>query len=374
MQWQPESGERVAVPVYMGAYVDDITIVAPMSLMKGLFDELAVEFTFRDPPEPLTRLLGIRYVTKTGSRGERILEFDQEEFALHLVHDFEKGCAKLPRAITPALSETPPKPETEWLEEKGLYADAAPHWVGRLLYLSRGSRGDICYAVVRLTRAVHRWTKREDQDLMRLVAFLKYKPGVIVMYRGSWEELPCLADSIFPQVVIHHMADADHAGDRLTRRSTSGYVTIATLEDAFPDSTHGKAHTLIDWGAKGQKAAAWSTGEAELGALNCGLRRSGIPSWMLFEHLTNQAGRATLRAYGDAQACGGAVQKGASPAMRYVQKTQGVRISWLHDVLMLNPTVTLQDIRTFLMLADMFTKALEQKPMELICGALGLRV
>ena len=99
---------------------------------------------------------------------------------------------------------------------------------------------------------------------------------------------------------------------------------------------------LVDWGIKGMRSAAWSTGEAELAALCEALRRSGVSIWMLVQGLTASP-KSPLWAYGDAHACLGAVRRGASPAMRYIANTQGVCIAWLRGLLTLVENVELKD-------------------------------
>ena len=111
--------------------------------------------------------------------------------------------------------------------------------VARANYLST-DRPDIQYAVKKLATHMSKPTNRNWQELKRLGRYLKGKPRLIIKY--DWQN---------PINVLTSFSDSDWAGDRKTRKSTSGgVITIGS-------------HYIKSW-SKNQSVIALSSAEAEL--------------------------------------------------------------------------------------------------------------
>ena len=109
--------------------------------------------------------------------------------------------------------------------------------VGKLIYLTI-TRPDVCFAVNQVsqhmqTPKVHHWNMVE-----RILRYLREAPG-----QGVW--MACNKNT---EVIGY--CDADWAGDRIDRRSTTGYCTFI-------------GGNLVTWKSKKQKVVSCSSAEAE---------------------------------------------------------------------------------------------------------------
>ena len=113
--------------------------------------------------------------------------------------------------------------------------------VGKLIYLTL-TRPDICFAVNQVsqhmqTPKVHHWTMLE-----RILCYLAGAPG-----QGVW-----MGANKSTEIVGY--CDADWAGERDDRRSTTGYCTFV-------------GGNLVTWKTKKQKVVSCSSAEAEYRAM-----------------------------------------------------------------------------------------------------------
>ncbi|XP_061477847.1 ubiquitin-like-conjugating enzyme ATG10 isoform X1 [Rhineura floridana] len=115
--------------------------------------------------------------------------------------------------------------------------------IGKLQYLVKVSRPDICNAVSILSRKVEHPSEADWQGIKRIVRYLKgTKTKSLVLTGAKTGGLECFVD-------------ADHAGELSSRKSTSGIVMM----------WHG---SCIDWSSKKQTMVATSSAEAEYVALS----------------------------------------------------------------------------------------------------------
>ena len=148
--------------------------------------------------------------------------------------------------------------------------------------------------------------------------------------------------------------DADLNGDAMSSKSTSGFF----LELAGP----GERAMPIAWGSKRQGCTSSHTCEAETVSLSSALRTELMPAQVLLELILAQPIVAVLKE--DNSATIVACNKGYSPAMRYVSRTQRIALGFLHDVLSGEETpgegkVVLEKAPTLEHKGDMFTKAMD---------------
>nr|GEV94945.1 putative ribonuclease H-like domain-containing protein [Tanacetum cinerariifolium] len=109
--------------------------------------------------------------------------------------------------------------------------------VGKLIYLTH-TRPDIAYAVGVVSRFMHQPQAAHMDAVIRIISYLKGTAGHGILF-GSNGHLD-----------IQIYTDADWAGDKDKRRSTSGYFSLV-------------GGNLVTWRSKKQKVVALSSTEAE---------------------------------------------------------------------------------------------------------------
>lgn len=117
--------------------------------------------------------------------------------------------------------------------------------VEKLIYLSH-TRPDIAYAVSVVSRFMHRPQVQHMEAVMRLLRYLKGTCSRGILF-GRNQHLDLVA-----------YTDADWAGDRDDRKSTSGYFTLV-------------GGNLVTWKSKKQKVVALSSAQAEFRGIAKGI-------------------------------------------------------------------------------------------------------
>lgn len=122
-----------------------------------------------------------------------------------------------------------------YMEEKAELADKGRYqrMVGKLIYLSH-TRPDIAYAVGVVSQFMHQPQKNHMEAVLRILRYLKGTTGHGVLFKSNGH--------LETQLYI----DADWAGDKGNRRSTSGYFTVV-------------GGNLVTWRSKKQR---WSPFQA----------------------------------------------------------------------------------------------------------------
>ena len=110
--------------------------------------------------------------------------------------------------------------------------------VGSLMYLAAATRPDIAFAVSEAARVMDRPAEKDWNNVKRIFRYLRSNSNYGLRYtRGSGE--------------LKEFSDADFAGDKATRRSTTGVIAV------FVDGA-------VSWTSQLQKTTALSTTEAEI--------------------------------------------------------------------------------------------------------------
>ena len=112
-----------------------------------------------------------------------------------------------------------------------------PRLVGKLIYLAH-TRPDIAYAIGVMSRFMHKPQVQHMEAIFRILRYLKGNPGRGILYRKNGH------------LDLVTYTDADWAGDKDDRKSTSGYFTLV-------------GGNLVTWRSKKQKVVALSSSEAE---------------------------------------------------------------------------------------------------------------
>ncbi len=130
-----------------------------------------------------------------------------------------------------------------------------------------------------------------------------------------------------------------------TQRSTSGaHFTLLGPPTCFPLCGVSKA----------QKCTSWSTPEAEMVAASYALQNLGLPTRIFWDILMDCTTK--LYVHEDNQAMIQVVRTGRNPTMRYLARTHGISVSWLHEV-RTSDDVCLLYTQSADMAADIYTKA-----------------
>ncbi|KAL0641288.1 hypothetical protein Bca4012_103020 [Brassica carinata] len=212
--------------------------------------------------------------------------------------------------------------------------------VGKLIYLTI-TRPDICFAVNQVSQHMQVSKEHHWRMVERILMYLNGSPD-----QGVW--MGCNGSS---EVVGY--CDADWAGDRTDRRSTTGYCTFI-------------GGNLVTWKSKKQKVVSCSSAEAEYRAM---LKLTNELVWIkgILKHLEiDQATPMTMHC--DNQA---AIHIASNSVFHERTKHIEVDCHKVRQMIILGvilPCYTRSEDQ----LADVFTKAARQKTMESIHIRLGL--
>ena len=132
--------------------------------------------------------------------------------------------------------------------------------IGCALFLMRGSRPDIAFALSVLGRVVTKWKRCHDRMMDRLMRYLFHHRGKGLHFRINPKDVDT--------VLLSAALDADHSGAVDTPRSTSGWAVFVA---------GASTNALVDYAARLQGATAKSTPEAEIVAHADCLTRSAEP-------------------------------------------------------------------------------------------------
>ena len=224
-------------------YVDDIIIA---SKDECYIDEIKAAFTARfdmtDCGE-LKHYLNVR-ITRTGE----YIAMDQTAFCDSILEKFASWMGPatktrkypLPGDASDRLFQGR---DEDLCEEQWEYVRNFPYKqiVGAVLYLAMHTRPDIAYAVGVLARHASNPTYQSCQLAVHLLQYLRRTSTLGIRFTGMSFDM-------------HAFSDADWASDKLTRKSTTGYVVLA-------------AGGPIAWQSKIQTTVATSSMESEYMAM-----------------------------------------------------------------------------------------------------------
>ena len=173
-------------------------------------------------------------------------------------------------------------------------------------------RYDLLRPVAYLASRITKWSPRCDRQLHRLICYIAAtKNHRLRGYIGDPAEK--LGLSLF--------SDADFAGCKITKRSTSGiFLALTGPNSFFPLNAISKKQTRV----------SHSTPEAELVAAAAALRMEGMPALNLWEGIFQRPVKLTL--YEDNQAAITVMVTGKNPNMQHMGRTHCVSHCWLHEV------------------------------------------
>ena len=213
--------------LFLAIYVDDGLIIGENSEeIQYLLERLEKSFEIKKF-DKVDSFLGIR-ITKT----KNSIKLDQENYTENLLEKFKMENAKT--SVIPITN----------YEEKSTGSDEVKKFpyreaVGSLLYLSNRTRPDISYAVGYCSRNLENPSKNDINNVKRIFRYLGGTKADGITYQKNEMD-----------GVIEAYSDSDFAGDKQTRKSTTGYVVFY-------------ANGPINWCSRKQAVVALSSTEAE---------------------------------------------------------------------------------------------------------------
>jgi hypothetical protein len=220
----------------VGLYVDDMVILGnDLKTVQSFKAGTAKRWEIKDLGE-VRKILGLEI---TRDRAKRTIKITQTAFADELIAEY--GLTDAREARTPPASLELLEPVS--VKDKLADVDQYQRVIGKLLYLMRGSRPDICFSVTRLSRYVARPAEKHLRGARQALRYVKgtRKFGISFSALGKGQK-------------VEGYVDSDYAGDCTDRRSTYGSVFMLL---GGP----------LAWYSRKQRSVSTSTTEAEYVAL-----------------------------------------------------------------------------------------------------------
>eukprot|EP00752_Nemacystus_decipiens_P015554 g13877.t1 len=235
--------ESGGTTVILAVYVDDFLISGEDSdLVNKKKTELTDTFEMTDLGE-VERILGIE-VQRDYDQGT--MTISQGRYVATILERFEMQAAN--PVSTPGygveISTEQPQDQLLGPAEKKLYQSIT----GSILYLAQGTRFDLSYAALQLSKACSNPARAHMTAAKHVLRYLRGSPDLPITYKTGQFNLVAYADASFG-------ANPDNG------RSTTGFLFFL-------------AGGLISYGAKGQTLAAQSTVEAEIQAISYAAREA----------------------------------------------------------------------------------------------------
>ena len=309
--------------------VDDGALAAPGSKRTDeIWQEIYTVFKGKGYKTDPQKYVGIVTTVTDGKDGVKIITHDQHEYGKAITDEWytKTGLKPKPRhrpasaehderrvrdEATAAGAGTTPKP--------GKHANTCKHYVMSIMYLQRGTRPDISFAVGYLARHTDAWRESDDAALEYLMDFLFTHGDYVLVGYVHPDDL----DN--GSLCVRSLSDASFGDDRSTRRSTVGWIIFLK----------GKRTMLpLNWASTLFGPQTLSTAETEA----CGIQkatRAGIRATLLIEPMITFDGtqRALMHTgVTDSAAALAAVKNGGNgTALAHMPKTAGISIAWLSD-------------------------------------------
>ena len=129
-----------------------------------------------------------------------------------------------------------------------------------MLYAAISTRPDITHAVVQVSKHNANPNQQHWIAVQRIMRYLKRFPNVPLVFGAAADDkrhgasLQHASSGVVPVHMIEAFCDADWAGDRVDRKSTTGYII----------KVNG---SVVSWASKKQDSVTLSTAEAEYMAI-----------------------------------------------------------------------------------------------------------
>jgi Reverse transcriptase (RNA-dependent DNA polymerase) len=220
----------------VGLYVDDMVILADdIKVVQSFKAGIAKRWEIKDLGE-VKRILGLEI---TRDRAKRTIKITQTAYTDEMIAEYGLADARETKTPSVSLETLEPTSATDKLANVDQYRRV----IGKLLYLMRGSRPDICFTVSRLSRYVAKPAEKHWRGAMQVLKYVKGTRTFGISFSG-----------LEKGERIEGYVDSDYAGDRTDRRSTYGSVFMLL-------------GGLLAWYSRKQRLVSTLTTEAEYVAL-----------------------------------------------------------------------------------------------------------
>ena len=224
--------------VYLALYVDDGLVISPRREAVD-FVIKAIQKKFEIKVHDPSSYVGMQIIMDKGT-GE--ISLSQEAYVHSMLERFNMSLCK--------AASVPMQPYVDLVPAKKVKTNIPfQELIGSLLYLSKCTRPGIAFAVSRLSWFMSSYDESHWKAAKEVLRYLKGTANVGISYSPE------------NQIVITGYTDSDYAGDKVERKSTSGY--LLTLNES-----------PITWCSQKQGCVALSSTEAEYVALASGAKEA----------------------------------------------------------------------------------------------------
>jgi len=305
-----------------------------------------------EDPQDIGKYLGCKHILSVeGVAPNRIttIQYDMTEYFFSAKENYENVTGlKLKYVESPFVPIIDGKQLDKLMATPGQLGPHAASFLMKLLFGVRMALPFISVPVQRLSRYITKWTAECDRRLHRLFCFVySFHDWVLTAKVRECNNVAELVIELWP--------DSDLNGDIMHTKSTSGFfMDLSTCE---PTNDETPAGVPLAWGCKKQGSSAFHTPEAEVVSLSLALRSEALPMQFLMQKVLNVT--VPIRIHEDNNGCIIACEKGYSPNMRYLPRTQRCSLGFIHDVITdpeLSTRIVYQTSKS--QKGDLFTKEL----------------
>ena len=327
--------------VYLLVYVDDILLVSTSkNLRQRIREQLKRRFNMSQKVDNVpAELLGMRVTV-----GEDTVELDQSSYALEIYKNYRDYSVDVRAANTPMKDKvkfTALDADPEYMKGKD-YRGV----IGSLLYLTMGTRPDICFAVKELSRYLDKAGEPQWKAVQHLLEYVHNTNYFAIRYSK-----PEASRRLNLTAHLQGYSDADWASQTEDRRSTSAYVYFL-------------AGGPVSWSSKTQKSVALSTAEAEYMALSDASKECVHLKGLLQSMDVEQEEIPTI--FEDNQS---AQKIAENPVMHDRTKHIDIRYHFVRELVEAKQ-IDIMYISTADMIADLLTKAVSRSVFQRLIGPL----
>jgi hypothetical protein len=324
------SGDKFAIVVI---YVDDTLIIAPkLETVKQIKEEIGKRWKMEDGGD-VSHFLGIKI---SRDRKARTMDLEQTSYVKQLL---EEHLDKRKRKSSVPLQDFPVPETVVSTAERKEY----PQIVGKLLWLSNGTRPDISQAVGVLARYMTQPSKEHYNAAQKVLQYLAQTQDIRLQYSGNNGKELLMAHS-----------DANWASDATAQRKSSSGSAVFV---------HGN---LVAWKSALQRCTALSAVEAEFVAATEAAREV-----LFFKHLLQgigiDAGIPTILSDNT-----GTIQVSKDPMQHWKLKHIDTKYHFIRDNVQ-EGKIQIKYINTANNLADIFTKPVGKDTLQRARLGLGLK-